>query len=1192
MKNRLKKISNTFFIVGLILVLGGITYAFFNYTAFSNELITNNGEVYLKVAKDSNDLTLNNVFPETYTHAVWGSNHTLREDNIIEFTVIGKNTYEEAVYYEIDLEYGSDVSDKTRIDDKYLKFELTDITDPDHVLYLLKDISYESIDDTRIYVDTIKNTDSTKTRTYRLRVWYDEDIIISDTDSSADFRASDNSYQTNNSDLDIYTEVYSSVKVKVYGDFIEKTNPFAYLKYQTIDTAIDSSYFMCDMNNFVDYSSYILENYTTLTTVYPTDDYWIEDPNNEGVYIENPNGFHTFAPAVVNIGFYKLTSDEIQDYLDDYNNNKTTVKYLRDVTDYDKNGQKVYMIIVEADDDYYTENNESYFVYNYEEEDYDEIECETLYTIMFISEAIIALPENSSNLFDYYFATVNPNTLEELEEDIDDYFDSNYTSGYTIELESDSSEPEAIKSDLEKYKPSYLTNSTLNSYTESDGTYTFTYTNNDLRQLFKMFAHVESFDREEYKELWYFDKILSLDDDSTLYTEMYNLYDTLYDENPIEYMFYSLIEIDLDNVYSGFVENMDFMFMYVGNDCDVTQEEGASILNINKLNTRNVETMNGMFCGTILSELDLSNFDTRNVEVIDWMFSYMYLIDDEILGLNEFNVKSLKSIVGLFLESYIDNIILNKWNTKNILCMDVVLMNSTNYNPHSDLFLSIGVFNSGTEISTFYCNADKIDLSNWIFNFNYVRVSSNSEDIEKLSLIDSFSSSSGGGSCYNYNGNVSYLSINYVPDDYSDNTIKSKYCDYIKASLIFEGILNNNIIAPLHIVNNIIFNNIDMSTYTCYKTQLTTQAHGDSDDEVNIEVKNSNIKDFTILFGNFSHDPVLYNLDLSNTKFSGSLIICIELNINELNVDNIDTSDVTNMSSLFYGSSFEDSELDMSNFDMSNVLDLSGAFYDVSGLTSIDLSNCKIKKVNYINGLFSNSSLEEINLSNADFSNYTRRSDYSYDTIFPSYCEKIYLNNVKMTIVNNQYLYSVNAKEVYANNYSGSIKFDSIVEKIEMQNYDITGLQINYLFQNSTNLQTINVSFINSSHLTSFANLLSGCSNLENLTLSFDDTSNVTDMSYMFNYCSKLETIDMSTFSNSSLDNVDRMFNNCTSLVTIYVSEKWDNSKTYSSSDYLFTNDTNLLGGEGTTYISVNYSSYFKVDGYNGNPGYLTLKSN
>lgn len=59
--------------------------------------------------------------------------------------------------------------------------------------------------------------DTTFHKTYKLRMWLSDKVIVSDTESDATYRTSD------------YANHYANVKVKVVGDFNEKEKPYAYL---------------------------------------------------------------------------------------------------------------------------------------------------------------------------------------------------------------------------------------------------------------------------------------------------------------------------------------------------------------------------------------------------------------------------------------------------------------------------------------------------------------------------------------------------------------------------------------------------------------------------------------------------------------------------------------------------------------------------------------------------------------------------------------------------------------------------------------------------------------------------------------------------------------------------------------------------------------------------------------------------
>ena len=627
MKNRLKKISNTFFIVGLILVLGGITYSFFNYTAFSNELITNNGEVYLKVAKDSNDLTLNNVFPETYTHAVWGSNHTLREDNIIEFTVIGKNTYEEDVYYEIDLEYGSEVQNKERIDDKYLKFELTDITDPDHVLYLLKDISFDSIDDKRIYVDTIKNTDNTKTRTYRLRVWYDEDIIISDTDSSADFRASDNSYQADNSDLDVYTYVYSSVKVKVYGDFIEKSNIFAYLKNSVEDDTtmdmfgMDSCYSMfvplLDENNNLDYSNAVWTSskhdlYDDVTTLFPVGFTYQE--SSDGSYILDDGEYK----YILELGFY-----DKYDYLCD--------KYSNFATKYDELG-------FDLDDtlEYFGET-----LYAKSPNDFT-LMLPYIYEISFLELSEIEM-DNYRNSSDTLFSYDLTDTLKSLN-----------TSVWMYVIPLSDSTVSNPKYEIIVGSPSIIVfpeNSSL------------------------MFAPY-FYDSSTFTE-YYMENLENIN-----FSNIYTGFTT--SMNSMFMNCNSLESLDVSLFNTASLTNMEGMFCGIGNNIDSEIE-----LDISNFDTSNVTNMDYAFSYSIFADLiGIGDISTNSLNSIKCIFGYSYINNDTynyVLDLNKWDVSRITIMGGSYFEKDSDDYYEDTYTMYDDDGMSWVINNYSSYAPFTKL---------------------------------------------------------------------------------------------------------------------------------------------------------------------------------------------------------------------------------------------------------------------------------------------------------------------------------------------------------------------------------------------------------------------------------------------------------------------------------------------------------------------------
>ena len=133
-------------------------------------------------------------------------------NTFFEFSIIGKNTYNKDIYYEIELSYGDPhETRKTKLDDKFLRFRLEEIKG-DEVTPVIEEGIYEDLNNRKIWVNTIDaNTDTETEIKYKLYMWITDEVKIGDT-SDADY-----SKEVWNND------VYASVKVNVSGDFVEKS---------------------------------------------------------------------------------------------------------------------------------------------------------------------------------------------------------------------------------------------------------------------------------------------------------------------------------------------------------------------------------------------------------------------------------------------------------------------------------------------------------------------------------------------------------------------------------------------------------------------------------------------------------------------------------------------------------------------------------------------------------------------------------------------------------------------------------------------------------------------------------------------------------------------------------------------------------------------------------------------------------
>ena len=92
------------------------------------------------------------------------------------------------------------------------------------------------------------------------------------------------------------------------------------------------------------------------------------------------------------------------------------------------------------------------------------------------------------------------------------------------------------------------------------------------------------------------------------------------------------------------------------------------------------------------------------------------------------------------------------------------------------------------------------------------------------------------------------------------------------------------------------------------------------------------------------------------------------------------------------------------------------------------------------------------------------------------------------------------------------------------------------LFNYMDSLTSLDLSNIDTSNVTNMSEMFLMCSNLTSLNISGFDTSNVTDMGYMFNGCSNLTSLDLSGFDTSRVTDMGGMFGYCTNLTSLDLS--------------------------------------------------------
>ena len=185
-------------IILMLIVTTGIAFAIYSYTKAgdsNSKLIA--GDIYMKY-NNGEEKTVSMVPSETY-----------REGEYYEFTISGKNTSSKNLIYNIVINHGENYNNPyTRINDKYLRFRLVTVNNNVET-EVVKEVAYESINNTTIYVDTIDGGTNIDTDiTYRLYTWVNGVIVGNVT--GAEYTESE------------WSNVYTNIRVTVNGDFGEK----------------------------------------------------------------------------------------------------------------------------------------------------------------------------------------------------------------------------------------------------------------------------------------------------------------------------------------------------------------------------------------------------------------------------------------------------------------------------------------------------------------------------------------------------------------------------------------------------------------------------------------------------------------------------------------------------------------------------------------------------------------------------------------------------------------------------------------------------------------------------------------------------------------------------------------------------------------------------------------------------------
>ena len=137
--------------------------------------------------------------------------------------------------------------------------------------------------------------------------------------------------------------------------------------------------------------------------------------------------------------------------------------------------------------------------------------------------------------------------------------------------------------------------------------------------------------------------------------------------------------------------------------------------------------------------------------------------------------------------------------------------------------------------------------------------------------------------------------------------------------------------------------------------------------------------------------------------------------------------------------------------------------------------------------------------------------------------------------------------EVYVNGYqyngrNSTFHFNDNINgfKIELI-WDSPLLSCDYMFSGANKIKTIDLSYFDTSKVTSMKQMFQQCYSLVYINFTNFRTSNVTDMGTMFHSCTSLFSLDLNMFDTSKVNNMELMFKECKTLTYLNIN-KFDTS--------------------------------------------------
>ena len=617
--------------------------------------------------------------------------------------------------------------------------------------------------------------------------------------------------------------------------------------------------------------------------------------------------------------------------------------------------------------------------------------------------------------------------------------------------------------------------------------------------------------------------------------------------------------LDLSKFDTSKVTGMGEMFSFCSS---------LTTLDVSILNTSNVTNMNGMFskCNS-LATLDVSKFNTENVKEMRGMFDGCSGLTT--LDLNNFDTSNVTTMRNMFLNcGKLIELNISNFNTSNVKIMSYMFQNCSKL---IELDTSNFDTNNVTEMTSMFYGCKGLTTLN-VSGFNTKNVTAMGSMFSGcggLTILDvnNFDTSKVTGMGGMFSGCSGLTTLDLSNFDTSKVTAMDamfRGC----SGLTTLDLSNFNVVAV---------RNASLMFYQC--GNITT---------LNLSnFSTNNVENMYLMFGGCRNLTTIYVSEFNAETNTGWT-----------------TTAVTNSKIMFS----DCTKLVGGNGTTynNNITDKTYAVIDTATTPGYLTNINKNKKINRLisassvapNGKYLNSTIIKNKIETIEFKLGKEKPEGTIEAFDASEKQdESIMAYYTDTDGDGLYELTFTSDGVIATNTEAQYLFQNLTQltKITFDNFSTNGAtNMQSMFSNCSKLITLDVSKFNTSNVTSMLEMFYSCRALTTLNLSNFNTSSVTNMQTMFSGCMALTTLDLSGFNTINVITMRTMFNNCKALTTIYVSEfnaetstGWTTTAVTNSTS-MFSNCTNIIGGNGTTYNNNIINKTYAVIDTAETPGYLT----